>query len=548
MPNIPLISPFVNTFFQKIKSFFNFLFYPLYVVVCMNSDHMEILITMFNPRYDTGRYHPIRRPEYDLPLCSATLREIFSACADFQIREIAFGMEGNISLTVCWLDGIVSGGDVSCNILRPLTQSARTANAQDEAQAKYAIEHGGVYSCSVKECTETDALITALTHGHCAVVFDALQTALCFEVKSDKARAVSEPTLEKALKGAKDSFVETLRVNTALVRRRIASPKLKLMECTIGRKSATRVAVMFVDGVAAPETVEAVAARLAALDVDGLVAVGILEEGLVDAPASSFPQLAHTERPDRFAMYLLDGRVGILVDGIPVGLILPVTFAEFMKVTSDTTSHFLVASAVAVLRYFSLALSALLPALYVAIAMYHQEMIPSRLLLSIIEAKQDVPFSTALEVIGMLVSFTLLQEAGLRLPNPIGDTVSIIGALIVGQSAVEARVVSPIAIIVVALSGIAGYTLPSQDMGSAVRLVRFVLVIAAIAAGLFGVTAVMCLIIFSLARIDSFGVNYTAPLSEGERGAFLKLFARMPKLRDKYRDPLLNTPDRRRQK
>lgn len=503
---------------------------------------------MFYPEFDVGRYHPIQRPKYDLPLAAAPLREIFSSCADFEMREIAFGLKGNVKLNVCWLDGVVAGGDVSTCILRPLTQSARTADALDEAQAHYAILHGGVYSYSVKECATTDDLIAALTHGHCAVLFDSLQCALCFEVKSDKTRAVSEPTLEKALKGAKDSFVETLRVNTALVRRRIATPQLKLVETTVGRKSETAVALMYVDGVAAPDTVQEVSARLATLDVDGLIAVGILEEGIVDAPTSSFPQLAHTERPDRFAMYLLDGRVGVLVDGIPVGLIMPVTFAEFMKVTSDTTSHYLVASAVAVLRYFSLALSALLPAVYVAIAMYHQEMIPSRLLLSIIEAKQDVPFSTALEVIGMLVSFTLLQEAGLRLPNPIGDTVSIIGALIVGQSAVEARVVSPIAIIVVALSGIAGYTLPSQDMGSAIRLVRFVLVIAAIAAGLFGVVAVTCLIIFFLARIDSFGVNYTAPLSEGDRGGFIKLFTRLPKLRDKYRDPLLNTPDRRRQR
>ena len=247
-------------------------------------------------------------------------------------------------------------------------------------------------------------------------------------------------------------------------------------------------------------------------------------------------------------MYLMDGRVGLLVDGIPVGLVLPVTFAEFMKVTGDANLHYLVSSVTAAVRYFSLALSALLPAFYVAIAKYHQEMIPSRLLLSIIDAKQDVPFSTALEVIGMLVAFTLLQEAGLRLPNPIGDTVSIIGALIVGQSAVEARVTSPIAIIVVALSGIAGYTLPSQDMGSAVRLVRFVLVLAAIAAGLLGVAAASCLIVFWLARMDSFGTSYTAPLSEASPGSLSRLLLRKPKTQDKYRDPLLKTPDRRRQK
>lgn len=508
----------------------------------------EILTDMLYSDFNARRYHAKSKTEYDAPLTARALRDAFDTCADFETRELAFGLEKNVRVTVCWLDGIVSASDVSEAIIRPLTQATRAQAAKTEEQALYAVLHGAVYSCSVEECTETDKVVAALTHGCCAVVFDAPRTALCFEVRSDKARAVSEPTLEKALKGAKDSFVETLRVNTALVRRRIATPRLKLVESTVGRKSATTVAIMFVEGVAAPETVAELAARLDRLDIDALLAVGILEEAITDAPGSPFPQLAHTERPDRFAMYLMDGRVGLLVDGIPVGLILPVTFAEFMKVTSDTTSHYLVASAVAVLRYFSLALSALLPALYVAIAMYHQEMIPSRLLLSIIEAKRNVPFSTALEVIGMLVAFTLLQEAGLRLPNPIGDTVSIIGALIVGQSAVEARVVSPIAIIVVALSGIAGYTLPSQDLGSAVRLVRFGLVLAAVAAGLFGVAAVSALVIFSLARIDSFGVNYTAPLSDGLPGGFIKLFWRKPKRLDKFRDPLLNTPDRRRQR
>ena len=249
--------------------------------------------------------------------------------------------------------------------------------------------------------------------------------------------------------------------------------------------------------------------------MDGLLATGVLEEGLTDAPRSPFPQLLHTERPDRFAQYIMEGRVGLLVDGLPIGLCAPVTLADFLRGTGDGSSNWLIATALSGLRWLAFCLSLLLPALYVAIALYHQEMIPTRLLLSVIEAKQRVPFSTALEVIGMLLSFELLQEAGLHLPNPIGDTVSIIGALIVGQSAVEARVVSPIAIIVVAFAGIAGYTLPSQDLGAAVRLVRMALVIAAVTAGLFGVGAALCLLLLHLAEMDSLGCNYTAPLSDG---------------------------------
>ena len=289
------------------------------------------------------------------------------------------------------------------------------------------------------------------------------------------------------------------------------------------------------------------ARRLRKLDVDALPAVGILEEALVDEPFSPFPQILHTERPDRFAMHLLDGRVGLLVDGLPVGLVLPVNLAEFMKVTGDSSMHFLVASGLTMLRYLALFLSALLPAFYVAVSMYHQEMIPTRLLLSVIRVEQELPFSTATEVLFMLAAFSLLQEAGLRLPNPIGDTVSIIGALIVGQAAVEAKLVSPIAIIVVAISGIACYTLPSQDLGFAVRLAKLALVLAAIAAGLFGVGLVTCLLLLHLADIDSFGRDYTAPLSDGQPGNLARLLLCRPKTQNRFRDPQLKTPDRRRQ-
>ncbi len=492
--------------------------------------------------------HPLVLPEYKCLISTDSVREIFSCCADFEDREIFFGLDRDKKFSICWLDGTVSSFDISESVIRPLTEFIRSLDSDSEQQCLLNIKSGGVYRYSVKHRERMDELVYDLCHGSCAIIFDGINQALTFEVRGTSNRAVSEPSLEKSLKGSKDSFVEVLRINTALVRRRISNPKLKLIESTVGRKSRTRVSLMYVEDVASKQTVEELARRLDALDVDGLLATGTLEEYIVDSPRSVFPQLLHTERPDRFANFLLEGRVGLLVDGLPIGLVLPVTLAEFMKVTGDYYNHFLVSTALTVLRYLALALSILLPAVYVATAMYHQEMIPTKMLLSIIDAKQDVPFSTALEVIGMLISFELLQEAGLRLPNPIGDTVSIIGALIVGQSAVEARVVSPIAIIVVAFAEIAGYILPSQDLGAAVRLLRMGLVIAAILGGLFGVGAGLCLLLLHLARIDSFGTNYTAPLSDGEPFPLLRLLIRKPKPWRKYRDPGLGGGDRRRQK
>lgn len=492
--------------------------------------------------------HPRREPEFEAELTIKSLSDIFARCCDFEMRAIDLGLAGKLRLHVCWLDGIVSGCDVGENVIRPLTQAVRARGVESEEDCAARILSGAVYSYSVKRLENVDEVVSNLTHGHCALIFDRMKLALSFEVRSDKTRGIDEPTREKSLKGAKDSFVETLRVNTALVRRRICSPKLKLVESTVGRKTNTRVSMLFVDGVAAPELVSELARRLDALDVEALLSTGTLEEYIVDAPRSPFPQLLHTERPDRFAMYLLEGRVGLLVDGLPVGLLLPARFADFMRVTGDSTMNFLVSTSLAFIRYLALAIALVLPAVYVAVVMYHQEMIPTRLLLSIVNAKQAVPFSTAIEVLSMIVSFSLLQEAGLRLPNPIGDTVSIIGALIVGQSAVEARIVSPIAIIVTALSGIACYTLPSQDMGYAVRLAQLALLLAAIGAGLFGVAAVSCLLLLHLASLDSFGLNYTAPLSDGRPHSLSRLLVHIPEPLNKFRDPQLRTPDRRRQK
>ena len=459
------------------------------------------------------------------------LRERFSGCADFTERQIRYGLEQELSLPVCWLDGTVSGAALGLEILRPLTELLRAGRVSAPEAALERIRAGGVYRCGLQLRQDADLAAEDLCRGCCLLLFEELGCALSFESKTEQRRAVSEPTLEKSLTGGKDSFTETLRVNTALVRQRLATPELKLAESCLGRRSRTKVAILYLEGLAPEETLRELAARLDALDLDVLLALGPLVSGIVDAPLSPFPQLLHTERPDRFAMQLSRGKIGLLVDGLPVGLLLPVTFSAFLQVTGDSSMHFLVSSSLTLLRWLALAVGALLPALYTAVAMYHQEMIPTRLLLSIIEAEQDLPFSTALEVLGMLAAFSLLQEAGLRMPNPIGDTVSIIGALIVGQAAVEAKVVSPIAIIVVAVSGIACYTLPSQDLGFALRLSRLALLLGAIFAGLYGVALVACLSLLHLADLDSFGVSYTAPLASGRPGGLKRLLLRFPERR-----------------
>lgn len=499
---------------------------------------------LFSRRNDTdGGPHALREPRFPEPISAETLKNIFADCSDFQTREISPGLAQGKKLFVCWLDGTVDGGAVSEEILRPLTDVLRTGFSLTPER----LMEGAVYSGQAAHRRDTDSLVTDLTQGCAAVVFCETREAVTFEVRTKNVRSISEPQMEKSLKGSKDSFTERLRINTSLVRSRICNPALKMKNTLIGRKSETRAVIIYVDGVANPAHVAELQKRLDAIDVDGVLATGNLEEYIVDKPRSAFPQLIHTERPDRFSRQLLNGRVGLLVDGLPVAFLIPATFAEFLRVPQDDSLHYSIASVLSIIRWLALVLAVALPAFYVAVAMYHQEMIPTKLLMSIIQSKQNVPFSTALEVIGMLIAFELLQEASLRLPDPIAATTSIIGALIVGQSAVEAKVISPIAVIVVALAGISGYAQPSQDMGAALRIWRFLFVLAAVLAGLFGVAALMCLMVWRLCTVDNFGVNYTAPMSDGRPLSLARTLLRKPKPKDKFREEELNTPDRRKQ-
>ena len=478
-----------------------------------------------NPRRDMP--HPEKNPKYPGALELKNLSAVFSGCADFETRTVMPGLSrGMDCVTLCWLDGLVDGVTVSEDVLRPLTDMSRTIGAHTPQQLIELLERGAAY---------------------CLICFDAYHEALTFDTRTKLTRSVSEPTVEKAIKGGKDAFVETLRTNTSLVRRKLRTPSLKVEQAVVGRLSGTGVALLYIEGAAQQSVADEALRRIKDIDIDGLLAAGDLEEYIVDSPRSPLPQLLHTERPDTFAIHLLDGRIGILVDGLPVGFLLPADLAAFMRVPEDSAMHFAVASMLTLLRWIALAISLLLPAAFVAISMYHQEMLPVKLLLSMTAAKQNVPFNVATEVVAMLIAFELLQEAGLRLPDPVGQTASIIGALIVGQSAVEAKVVSPIAVIVVALSGISGYTMPSQDLGSAVRLFRLALVAAAAAMGLYGVITGMVLLIWYTAGLESFGKAYTAPFTGSDAGALARVLLKRPNRANKFRSRHLAGWNRRRQ-
>lgn len=478
------------------------------------------------------------------PVTKEALASVFSDCYDFETRELCIGGFTGKKVTLCFIDGLVSGVDMAETVIRPLTDNTRFPKELPIPAAIDLMLGGSVYGYTARRRDKLKDLVKDMLSGFCAVIFEGQKVAVTFETRSKDRRSVDQPKEEKVVKGSKDAFVETLKVNTTLVRRKLRDPHLKIKSVTIGTQSDTAVAVIYIDGFTNPAIVSEAVRRLSAIKTQGALTAATIEENIVDNPKTPFPQLITTERPDKFGLNLMEGRVGILVDGLPLGFLAPGTFSQFLKVPEDLSNHFIIATALTLLRYLALVLTLLLPAFYVAVAMYHHEMIPMKLMQSIITAKQSVPFPTAFEVIAMLLAFELLQEAGLRLPNPIGQTVSIIGALIVGQSAVEAKVVSPVVVVVIALAGIAGYTMPNQDMSSALRICRFLLVLLAVAMGMFGLAIGSALLLYHLSSLETFGVPYLSPFAGGNGGHILRALLRYPMSRRRAADPELKPKEK----
>ena len=469
---------------------------------------------------------------------AAQLRQIFGGADDFCERKLTVcGAE----LYAFFLDGLTDGGDISEYILRPLVLNLRAG----PMQSLYEQALGGtVYAGVAAACKDLNDAAQKLVNGWCVLLFPSVG-ALAFEEKSSEKRGISPTEVENTVKSAKDAFTETLRTNTALVRRHLRSPDLRLTQTVVGRRSLTAVSLVYLEGLTDPELVQALQTRLDGIDIDGLTTPTSVEEYLTGSRSTAFPLLQSTQRTDRFVTGILGGRVGILVDGLPVGWMAPVDLGHLMAAAEDRSTDYVSASFVRLLRYAALIVSLFLPALYVAMTEFHQEMIPTALLKAMIESKQNVPFSTVLEALGLLFAFEILQEAGMTLPQAISQTVSIIGGLVVGTAAVEANLISPAALIVVSVAGICGFALPGKELGDAMRLWRLGLAVAASFAGLFGLTLGALAMLVRLSMLESFGLPYLAPFS-GLHAARALLRPRL--VNQKYRDPALHPLDAKNQK
>lgn len=471
-------------------------------------------------------------------LSDQQIRDFFAGAGDFNARTIEIC---GFPVQIYAIDGLTASGDISNYVIRPMLEFLRGENMQ---QLYENAMHHVICNAVAKPCEDLDDAVRKLVNGFCLVLFEGAG-CIALEDKTGEKRIPAPPEVENTVKGPKDSFTETIRTNTSLIRRHMRSPELQLYETVVGQRSLTNVSIVSIRHLTDPALVERLKRRLQEIDIDGLVTPSAVEEYVTGSRATPFPLLQYTQRTDKFCQALLDGRVGLLVDGLPLGYLLPVDLGYLMQSPEDRGMDYISATFVRVLRYLALLISLFLPAVYVAMATFHPEMIPDQLLLSIIESKKQVPFATIVEVLGLLIAFELLQEAGVSLPKAIGQTISIIGGLVVGSAAVEARLISPAALVAVSIAGICGYTLPGKSFADAMRLWRFILAVCASIAGLFGVICGAIALLVHLSGLESFGIPYLAPFS-GMRGAQALLRPRLN--RQKFRDPNLHPEDMRNQR
>lgn len=441
----------------------------------------------------------------DLQSNEQALHTLYANCSDVVFRNLLIA--GSTKALLLYIEGLSNTEEIDQNVLASLmdTDGPESGDVKTLLQQKVAVSN-------IKEFATFSQLIQQISIGNPVIVIDGQNRGLALGLSKWEKRSVDEPSAEAVIRGPREGFTESIGVNTALLRRKIRSPKLKIQSMSFGTYTQTRVMVSYIEGLADETLVKELNERLGRIDIDGVLESGYIEEMIEDHPYSPFPQILNTERPDVVAACLLEGRVAILTDGTPFVLIVPATLYSMLQASEDYYQRYLIGTTIRWLRYLFFLIALLLPSIYVAILTYHQEMIPTTLLLSIAKSREEIPFPALVEALLMEVVFEALREAGVRLPKQVGAAVSIVGALVIGEAATSAGLVSAPMVMVVALTGIASFTIPRYAAGIALRMMRFPIMFLAGTLGLLGIMLGLIAIIVHLCTIRSFGVPYLAPM------------------------------------
>ncbi|KXZ40671.1 spore germination protein KA [Alkalithermobacter thermoalcaliphilus JW-YL-7 = DSM 7308] len=439
----------------------------------------------------------------DIEKIQEILNDLFENCADFVLRQVT--LANNIKAIIAFMDGISNKQIINENILKRLMCIETERFCIDN------INESIVNISQFKKTESFQETINAILSGDTVLYIDGYKVAILYDTKTWEARAVEQPDTESSVRGPRDSFTETLSTNISLIRRRIKSTNLKFEVMKIGRESKTDVCIVYIDKIVDNDILSTLKRRLSKIDTDAILDSGYIEQYIEDGPSSLFPTVGNSERPDKVVSKLLEGRVAIICDGSPFVLTVPYLFIESIHSSEDYYSKPFFSSYIRFIRALALVITILLPAVYVAVTSFHINIVPIELIISMASSAEGIPFSPFVESFIMMIVFEILREAGIRMPRPVGQAVSIVGALVIGESAVNAGFVSSSMVIIVSLTAISSFIVPS--MNDVVAILRLVFLVSANILGLLGIFLTFMLVILHLCSLRSFGVPYLYPYS-----------------------------------
>ncbi|QNO13773.1 spore germination protein [Alkalicella caledoniensis] len=458
------------------------------------------------------------------------LEDIFSDNLDFILREMVIGTKGELNLAVAFMETLVDKVMISEFFLEKLsTYNYETSELPDEKFKSIEKMLKSIPAALDIEETDTwEDVLTAIVVGKAVFFLEEYGKAWIVEARAWKERGIAEPQNETVVQGPREGFVEGLQTNIGLLRRRLKTENFIAKTITIGTTTNNDIVVCYLKGVADDAMVKEVEQKINGINIEGLVTGNVINEFIEETPFTPFKLISTTERPDKIAASLLEGRVAILTENTPSAMIIPTVFWQFFQSSEDYYERFPIATFNRLVRMAAFVLVLTLTAFYVAIATYHQEMIPTQLALAMSAIRGPVPFPTVVEALFLEVVLEGLREAGLRLPKAAGQAVSIVGALVMGQAAVEAGLVSPQLVIIVAGSGVASFLIPDYSFVIALRLLKFTLIILASILGIYGLIMGLIGIMLHLNALEGFGVPYMSPVTPFKKRDMKDIFVRAP--------------------
>ena len=427
-------------------------------------------------------------------------QKTYRDCADIKTKELYLGENNNRKCFLAYIEVALDINSFGESSIGTLVKNIEAGVSPNEAKV-----------ADVTEVTDIKEALDVILVGNVLLFIDGCDYALNIGDKGYPGLGVTETDSEKVIRGSNEGFSDSIKINTALVRRRIRSRDLKVKETKAGVRSNTTVDIMYMRDIAYPHVVAEIVRRLERYEIDGVLDSGVIEQLAEEKWYSPFPEFQTTRRPDRAAMAVLEGRVVVLCDNSPIALILPTDFNSFLKTTDDYYNRFEVATFARIIRYVSAFFAMTLPGLYLAVTNFHTQILPTSLLLSFWEARIGCPFPEVVEVVLMELSFELLREAGIRLPGAMGNTIGIVGGLIIGQAAVDANLVSPIVVIVVAFTALCSFAIPNEEFAFSFRILKFVIIALSAWLGYFGFLLGIYLVLVHLSKLVSFGIPYLSP-------------------------------------